>query len=260
MERMLAQIGLEANYVPFFGSLERLRRLPAAQASTAICKVFADEFMKTLAVDYGVPYSHTVMPIGLRNIELWLRGIATLTGTEDKAEALISTENARVQPQIASIRKRLEGKRIFICGGTGRSFAAAALIDDFGMELAGMQTPTYDEDAQFDVRHLTGLHGDFVLDVANMQPYEQVNLVRKLAVDAFIGVPTWTARLGVPTTHILDGKRPTMGYQGLLYLGEKIANQIENPGFNVKLARYAQLGYKKSWYEADPFKFIKTEV
>jgi nitrogenase molybdenum-iron protein alpha chain len=260
MERMLSQIGLVANYVPFFSSLDKLRRLPAAQASTAICKVFADEFMKTLYSDYGVPYSHTVMPIGLRNTELWFRGIAALTNRESEADEIIHSESARVRPHIEAIRRRLEGKRVFICGGTGRSFAAAALIDDFGMELVGMQTPTYDEDAQFDVEHLLNLQGDFILDVANMQPYEQVNLVKKLAPDAFIGVPSWTARLGVPTTHILDGKRPTMGYQGLLYLGEKIANQIENPGFNVKLARYAKLGYKQSWYDTNPFKFIRTEA
>jgi len=41
-------------------------------------------------------------------------------------------------PWIESIRRRLEGKRVFICGGTGRSFAAAALIDDFGHEAVGL--------------------------------------------------------------------------------------------------------------------------
>jgi hypothetical protein len=69
----------------------------------------------------------------------------------------------------------------------------------------------------------------------------------------------WAARLGFATVHILDGKRSTMGYNGLLYLGEKIAARIENPGFNVKLARYADLGYKQSWYSSDPFKFIVDE-
>jgi nitrogenase molybdenum-iron protein alpha chain len=49
-----------------------------------------------------------------------------------------------------------------------------------------------------------------------------------------------------------------MGYDGILYLGDKIADQIENPGFNEKLAAHARLPYKASWYEKDPFKFIKT--
>ena len=115
---------------------------------------------------------------------------------------------------------------------------------------------TYDDDAQVDIEYLNGIHKDFVVDVANMQPFEQVNLVNKLKPDAFIGIPEWTARFGIPTTHVLDGKRPTMGYDGLLYLGNKIADQLENPGFNKKLSKHVKLPYKDSWYEEDAFKYI----
>lgn len=257
MERMLGLIGLHANYIPFYSSLEKIKKIPAAEASTAICKVFADEFMKELEKTYDIPFSHTVMPIGVRNTDKWFLGIASLVGKRAEAEQYIEQEHRRVLPEIRKIRARLEGKRVFICGGTGRSFAAAALIDDFGMKLVGLETPTYDEDAQIDIDYLNGIHRNFVIDVANMQPFEQVNLVHKLKPDVFIGVPTWSSRLGVPTTHVLDSKRPTMGYDGILYLGNKIADQVENPGFNEKLAKHARLPYKQSWYEDDPFKFIK---
>ncbi|MBN7772234.1 nitrogenase component 1 [Clostridium aminobutyricum] len=257
IERMLAILGLKVNYIPFYSSLEKIQKIPKAEASTAICKVFADEFMKTLEEDYDIPFSHTVMPIGVRNTDKWFRGVAALFGKETEAEEHIEKEHKRILPLIEDIRRRLEGKRVFICGGTGRSFAAAALIDDFGMELIGLETPTYDDDAQIDIEYLNGIHGDYVIDIANMQPFEQVNLVNKLKPDVFIGVPSWSARLGIPTTHVLDMKRPTMGYDGILYLGNKIADQIENPGFNKKLALHARLPYKQSWYEDDAFKFIK---
>ncbi|MCH5265590.1 MAG: nitrogen fixation protein NifE [Lachnospiraceae bacterium] len=256
MERMLSLLGGTANYIPFYSSLEKIKKIPAAVASTSICKVFADEFMKTLEEDYDIPYSHTVMPIGMRNTDKWYRGIARVLGKEKEVEEIIASEHARIEPLVAKIRERLAGKRVFICGGTGRSFAAAALIDDFGMELVGLETPTYDADAQVDIEYLNGIHKDFVVDVANMQPFEQVNLINKLKPDAFIGVPDWAAKLGIPTTHVLDGKRPTMGYDGLLYLGNKIADQLDNPGFNKKLAKYAKLPYKQSWYEEDAFKYI----
>lgn len=257
MERMLHNIGVEVNYIPFYSSLEKIKRIPAAEASTSICKVFADEFMKTLWEDYEIPYSHTVMPIGIRNTEKWYRGIAKVLGKEEEVEEIIAKERERIMPLVQKLRDRLQGKRVFICGGTGRSFAAAALIDDFGMELDGLETPTYDEDAQTDIEYLNGIHKDFVVDIANMQPFEQVNLVNKLKPDAFIGVPDWAAKLGIPTTHVLDGKRPTMGYDGLIYLGNKIADQLQNPGFNVKLAQHSKLPYKDSWYEQDAFKYIK---
>lgn len=257
MERMMHNIGVEVNYIPFYSSLEKIKRIPAAEASTSICKVFADEFMKTLWEDYEIPYSHTVMPIGIRNTEKWYRGIAKVLGKEEEVEEIIAKERERIMPLVQKLRDRLQGKRVFICGGTGRSFAAAALIDDFGMELVGLETPTYDEDAQTDIEYLNGIHKDFVVDIANMQPFEQVNLVNKLKPDAFIGVPDWAAKLGIPTTHVLDGKRPTMGYDGLIYLGNKIADQLQNPGFNVKLAQHSKLPYKDSWYEQDAFKYIK---
>ena len=256
MERMLSLLGLRVNYIPFYSSLEKMKEIPAAQASTSICKVFADEFMKTLYEDYDIPYSHTVMPIGVRNTDIWFRGIAGVVGKEKEAEEIIAREHERILPLVESIKNRLKGKRVFICGGTGRSFAAAALIDDFGMELVGLETPTYDEDAQTDIEYLNTIHPDFVIDIANMQPFEQVNLVKKLRPDVFIGVPEWAAKLGIPTTHVLDMKRPTMGYDGLLFLGNKIADQLENPGFNIKLSQHIKLPYKDSWYQEDAFKYI----
>ena len=253
---MLSLLGLNVNYIPFYSSLEKIKEIPAAQASTSICKVFADEFMKTLYEDYDIPYSHTVMPIGVRNTDIWFRGIAGVVGKEKEAEEIIQREHERILPLVESIKKRLIGKRVFICGGTGRSFAAAALIDDFGMKLVGLETPTYDEDAQADIEYLNTIHSDYVIDIANMQPFEQVNLVKKLKPDVFIGVPEWAAKLGIPTTHVLDMKRPTMGYDGLLFLGNKIADQLENPGFNVKLSQHIKLPYRDSWYQEDAFKYI----
>jgi nitrogenase molybdenum-iron protein alpha chain len=256
MERMLSLLGLHVNYIPFYSSLEKIKEIPAAEASTSICKVFADEFMKTLYEDYKIPYSHTVMPIGVRNTDIWFRGVAEIVGKEKEAEEIIQREHERILPLVESIKDRLKGKRVFICGGTGRSFAAAALIDDFGMVLVGLETPTYDEDAQADIEYLNTIHSDYVIDIANMQPFEQVNLVKRLKPDVFIGVPEWAAKLGIPTTHVLDMKRPTMGYDGLLFLGNKIADQLENPGFNVKLSQHVKLPYKESWYGKDPFQYI----
>ncbi len=257
MTRMLEQIGLEVNYFPFYSSYDKIQRIASAAASTSICKVFADEFMKELEEKYQIPYSHTVMPIGIRNTDIWYRGVAKLFGKEDEVEAIIQREHERVYPQIEHIKKKLQGKRVFICGGTGRSFAAAALIEDYGMQLVGIETPTYDADAQVDIEYLNSIHKDFYVDVANMQPFEQANLLQTLKPDVFIGVPTWASKLGYPTTHVLDMKRPTMGYDGILYLGEKISEELSNPGFNKKLAAHVKLPYKQSWYEEDAFKYIK---
>lgn len=256
MERMLGLLGLRVNYIPFYSNLEKIREIPAAAASTAICKVFADEFMIELEHDYGIPYSHTVMPIGLRNTDKWFLGIAKLVGKEDEAQEIVEKEHKRIEPLVAEIRSKLEGKTIFICGGTGRSFAAAALISDFGMKLVGIETPSYDTDAQIDIDYLNSIQKDYVIDIGNMEPFEQANLLKKLKPDCFLGIPTSAHKLGIPTTHVLDGKRPTLGYDGLIYLGNKMIDQLSNPGFNRNLAAHTKLPYRDSWYNEDAFKYI----
>jgi len=256
IERMLGAIGVTANYIPFYSSFDKIKDITAAEASTSICKVFADEFMKELKEKFEIPYSHTVMPIGVHNTDKWYRGIAKIFDKELEVEEIIQKEHERVFPLIAKIRLKLEGKRAFVNGGTGRSFAAAALINDFGMKLVGLETPTYDDDAQEDINYLNELNGDFILHIANMQPYEQVNIVKRLKPDVCIGIAEWISRLGIPTTDLLGYNKPTMGYDGIIYLGNKICDQIENPSFNKKLAKYDKLPYKDTWYDEDPFKYI----
>ncbi|MBP2643318.1 MAG: nifE1 [Firmicutes bacterium] len=258
IERMLGVLGLKVNYFPFYSNLDKLKKIPAAEYSTSICQVFADEFMELLKRDYGIPYSKTGMPLGIRNTDEWLLGVARLVGKEEVAREYIREQHERVLPEIAKIKSRIQGKKVFICAGTARSFAAATLIDDFGLKLVGMQTPTYEEMLIEDFDKLIELHGDeFIVDVANMQPYEQANLVQRLTPDLFIGVSSWVAKQGITSTHVLETKRPTMGYNGILYLGNKIEDVIENPGFNEKLAKHKKLPYKESWYSESPFKFHK---
>lgn len=256
MVRMLGLLGLEVNLFPFYSSLEAFQKIPEAVASTSICKVFGDEFMMHLEREYGIPYSHTVMPVGMRNTDKWFLGIAKVVGKEKEAQEIIESEHKRILPLVEDIRKRLQGKRVFVSGGTGRSFACAALLEDFGMQLVGIETPTYDEYAQEDIEYLNSIHKDYVVDVAFMQPFEQSNLLKNLNPDVVIGVPHYAVRLGIPATYALDAKRPTMGYSGLLYLGNKIADQLENPGYIKKISKYMKLPYRESWYEENPFKYI----
>ena len=256
IERILGLLGIQVNYIPFFSSLEGIQKITAAAASTSICKVFADQFMIELEEKYGIPYSHTVMPVGVRNTDIWLRGIAKVMHKEAEVEKLIEEEHKRIYPIILEIKKKLHGKRVFVAGGTGRSFAAAALVDDFGMVLAGLETPAYDKDAQDDVEYLNSIHSNFVMNIAQGHPFELLNILKRVKPDVFIGSPEWAGRLGIPTTHILDPKRPTMGYDGLLYLGYKIVEQLENPSYIKKIAAHAHLPYRESWWKEDPFKYI----
>jgi nitrogenase molybdenum-iron protein alpha chain len=64
LERMLKAIGMKVNYIPFFSSYEKLKKIPAAQYSVSVFQVFADTYMKFLSEEYGIPYVITGMPEG----------------------------------------------------------------------------------------------------------------------------------------------------------------------------------------------------
>ena len=214
--------------------------------------------MEYLKQEYGIPYVITGMPVGTRATDRWLLEIGKLTGREKEAAEFIAREKAAVTAEIEKLREKTSGKRVFICTGTGRGVAAATLIEDYDMKLVGIQSPTYEDAYVEDYKRLAEFHGDdFIIDVATMQPFEQVNLVNKLKPDFFIGIGSWVNKLGIPSTHILDGKRPTFGYRGVVYLGHKLEVALINTAWADKMAKHVKLPYKESWYQENAFKYMK---
>lgn len=232
-------------------------RIPAAEYNISCCQIFGDEYMDFLQKKYGTPYAISCMPIGTKSTDLWLTTIAKLVGKEKEAEAALAAERAAVSEEIAAIRKKTDGLTACITAGTGRGLAAATLIEDYGIKMLAIHTPYYEQSYVEAFERLEEAHGDYLINVADMQPYEQVNLVKKLKPDLFIGMSNWVSRLGIPTTHILDGKRPTFGYRGVLYLGRKLEDALDNNNFNRKMSAYAKLPFQDSWYAQDAFKYIQ---
>ena len=258
MKRMLKAIGLDANILPYHASYEDILKIPAAEYSISVCQIFADEYLAFLKEKYDIPFAKTCMPIGTRNVERWLRAIAELTGKQKEAEAFIAEEKTKVEGEIAEIKKKTNGLKVCITAGTGRGFAAATIAGEFGMKLLCIHTPYYEDAYYPEFERLEELHGsEFLINVADMQPYEQANLLLKYKPDVFIGMSNWVSRLGIPSTHILDAKRPTFGFRGVLYLGRKIEDALDNNNFNKNLAPHTYLPFRKEWYDQDPFKYIE---
>ena len=260
MKRMLRAIGLDANIMPYHASYEDIMRIPAAEYNISVCQIFADEYIEFLKEEYGIPFAVTCMPIGTRSTDRWLRGVAELVGKEKEAEEFLQKERDEVTPELLRLRNKMEGLRACITAGTGRGFAAATLIGDLGMKLLCIHTPYYEKGYIEDFRRLEELHGEeFLVNVADMQPYEQINLLKRFRPDVFIGMSNWVSRLGIPSTHILDTKRPTFGYHGVLYLGRKIEDALDNNNFNRKLSAHTKLPFREEWYREDPFKYIRFD-
>jgi nitrogenase molybdenum-iron protein alpha chain len=148
--------------------------------------------------------------------------------------------------------------RIFVSAGSTRAVTLSALADELGFQLVGLNTYHYDEVIAASLEKLVARQGDFLLSVANMQPFEQANLLNRLQPDLYLGVSSWAAKQGIPTVVGVSplGSTFGFGYNGVLKVGTKLVEALENPGFNLKLARHKKLPYRASWYETDPFAHI----
>ncbi len=255
---MLHAIGLDANILPYGATYEDIMRIPAAEYNISVCQIFGDEYMKFLNEKYQTPYTVSCMPVGSDSTDRWLRSIGKLVGKEREVEEFIARERAEVKDEIAQIRKKTENLRVCITAGTGRGLAAATLMGEYGMKLLCIHTPYYEKAYVEDFERLEKYHGDsFLVNVADMQPYEQINLLKKYKPDVFIGMANWASRLGLPCTHILDAKRPTFGYRGVLYLGRKIEDALDNNNLNRKLQNFTYPPFREEWYQEDAFKYME---
>ncbi len=261
LERLLHQLGLRPNFVPCYAGIEDLKRTVSAAATAAACLTYGDYFARALSERYGVPHIREVMPLGIASTDRWLLELAPLLGKEAEAEALIAREHERIAPRLEELRKRLAGKRVFVSAGQARATTMAAMSKELGFEIVGATIYHYDEVIEQSMQRLAQTCGDFAVNVANVQPFEQANLLQRLKPDLYMAdemTTVWAARQGIATMMIYDYGMNYLGYNGLLATGGRMAQAMDNSSFNVKLARYNPLPYRSSWYNADPFKYITT--
>jgi nitrogenase molybdenum-iron protein alpha chain len=259
INRLFTPLGLRANYIPCYATIEDIRRTVSAAATTATCLTYGEYFARSLTERYGVPHTRQLMPVGLECTDRWLRDLAAIIGKEKETEKLIAAEHARVEPQLEEIRKALKGKRVFVSAGQARAMTFSALANELGFELVGTTVYHYDEVIAASIQRLAQQSGNAQINVANIQPFEQTNSLRRLKPDLYVAddmTTCWAARQGLPTVPIYDYGMTYLGYNGVIGIGKRFANAIANPGFAVKLARHRSLPYRESWYAENPFKYL----
>ncbi|MDP4178280.1 MAG: nitrogenase component 1 [Bacillota bacterium] len=261
LKRLLDKLSLKPNFIPSFASAEDLKRITAAKLNTSICKVHGDYLFEVLESKYNIPHTNTLMPLGIKNTDNWLLEIGELTGKTEETKQLIEEEHKRIEESLQALRKELKGIRAFISAGSGRGITAASLAEDLGFEVVGIHTFHLDNILADEVEELTNQQYDFIFDVANMQPFEQANIIEKLKPDVVISIGTnviWAGKQGVPSLNIIDDQKKFLGYNGVLSIGRDLVNTLKNPGFNIKLSKHRKLPYTDTWLQDTPFKYLKN--
>jgi nitrogenase molybdenum-iron protein alpha chain len=262
IQRLLNLTGIDVNIGPNFASREAIRNMTQADLTVSICPTHDDYFVDYLNQEYGIPFVLKDMPIGLENTRNWLLDIARYFRLEKKAEAIVTQEQAKVWKAVQKYLPVFKGKRVFLSAGEFRALVTGSLFQELGMEVAGVRSYHHDDFGRdFYGRLVKAQSGkDFLVDIANFQPFELTNLLDKVKPDLFVGHISdniWAARQGLPAATIFRIFDSYIGYRGFYDVAKKAARILSNYSFNRNLAQNTVLPYKNRWYREDPFKYIK---
>lgn len=262
VERLLNRIGLRANFIPNFNTVEAIGQSSEAALTSSLCTTFSEYFGKELKERFDVPYTKKLMPLGLDNTDEWLREIAGFLNKEDEVEVVIKEERERIQPKVDELREKLEGKTAFVSAGQSRAVGIPNLLADLGIKIVGLTAYHYDEVIFDSFADLQKRCGDFCTNIANVQPFEQTNILHREKPDLYfghMGESVWATKEGIPTAMVFNLAHLFTGYNGVLAFGSRILNIVNNPSFSKKLSKHVKPLYRDSWYDSNPFKYQKEE-
>ncbi len=262
LERLLGGIGLETNVFPVFSHPDSFVKATRVALSISTCPTHDDYFLGYLEERFNVPSIIRHMPVGIANTSLWLQDVAAVFGEEEQAQRLIAAEEAELKAALEEFRPLFAGKKVFISAGEFRALATASLLQELGFEVVGIRSFHHDAFADVEYEKLAQeAKSDYVVDIANVQPFEEANLLRRLKPDLFLGHANGNmtaAKLGIPTHVIYNTGLAYIGYRGVYEIARRLHRQLKNPAYNRNLAENLRLPYSEKWYASEPFSYLNT--
>ncbi|MCG6203446.1 nitrogenase [Rhodopseudomonas sp. HC1] len=264
---LLGPLGLRVNLVMGGNTLERLAQMSEAAATVTMCFVLS--YLATgLEQEFGVPEVKAPLPYGLDATDNWLRDIARLTSAEDKVEAVIAGERARIAPELARLRNALKGKRGFVAAGAAFAHGLLADLRELGVDVDSAFSFHHDpatdsgDPQQDSLGHLVDVWGDVPNYTVSPDQHFQAHAALQRARPDFVicrhsgTMAVLAGRMGIPVLPIFysnDG----LGYEGLLTIGRAILRVLPRKRFYDDVAAHSSFPYQPWWLaETDPYAAI----
>jgi nitrogenase molybdenum-iron protein alpha chain len=262
LERLISSLDLDVRFLICHGGKTRFAEALESSLNVSICGTHDDYFLEHLRSVYKIPFILDVMPVGPQNTARWIRLVADFFGKRERADKLILSEEKLLEEAVAPMRESFKGKKAFLSGGELRVIATAELLSYLGLTVNGIKCHHYDKFARPALEQLKN-HEEIPFLAATQQPFEHVNLVKRLKPDVFVGHPggnNITAKLGLPILPLFNSAAGYMGYAGVFEVARRLKRILKNPSFNKTLSEKRHLPFKSSWYEKDPFSYIKRNA
>lgn len=273
IRRLLGKVGLRANFVPEFATVDDFEQLSEAAVTAPLCPTYTDYLSRGLEQEYGVPYFLYPSPMGIENTDEWLRQVGRHTGREEAVEQLIAEEHAVWKPKMEKLREEFlsikgNGEKLTVLGalGQGRLLSQMPYFKELGLEPAAAIAQDFDNLILEDTEDLIRKHGDFDILVNTFQAAEQLNLTRRLDPDLTLTCPfqgsAYKRGKGMTRIHSLRGdalpQSAQSGYAGAVACAEFLLRSWKNQNFQKTMLEKTDDYYKPWWYEQpDPLYFVE---
>ena len=257
-ERLLKALGLELNILPDGASSETFRDAAAARLSHSLDQDTGNYLGISLREEYGVPYVESSRPIGIAGTGQWLEALGKVLGIQDVVQLLHEKESLRVKQILGEFT--LKGVRVYIGFHAATAFSIMGLIEELEGEVIGITVRDLDQLHQERLEELSLRYPSLQIHVADGQPFEEVNIIKRLAPDLYLGDSlhlSQIGRLGIPVVS-LEGT-PIIGYSGVIGLVQRFSTALLNRSFSTILTR-TSLPYQDGWLRRTPNWHIKKEV
>ena len=256
--RLLTALGLELNILPDTASPDTFRYAASARHSISLDQDTENYLGITLRDEYGIPYAEVSRPIGIAGTGRWLEEAGKSLGLEEAVQVLHQQESERVNSFLKNIS--LKGVRVYLGLASATTFSVLGFIEELGGEVIGLTVSRLDQLHKERLEKLSEQHPALQIHVADGQPFEEINIIKRLSPDLYIGDSIHLGqigRLGIPVVSLED--LPVLGYNGAIGLARRFSAALHNRSFAEALALTA-LPYTDSWLRRSPNWHIKKEV
>lgn len=256
LNRLLGKLGLRAQYIPDFASVEELEYLSEAAVVAPTCQSYGDYWQVALHEKFGVPYFRHPSPLGVANTSEWLRQVAKFTGKEDLVEAVIAEEIADLTPKLDELKAKFEGKdlSLLVSGGQSRCTFLPVLAHELGIRTTAIQALEIDSAMVEELGKSAETIGDIEVHVSNWQPYELTHMDARLESDLHTACPMmglFRRKGALVRMHSFRSDFSKagnqLGFRGVLQYGYILLRAYNNPSLQRQLSGSVALPYKKWW-------------
>ncbi|HWR39960.1 MAG TPA: nitrogenase component 1 [Patescibacteria group bacterium] len=273
--RLLDAIGLRANFIPEFATVDQFEILSEAALTAPICSSFTDYLSRGLEQEYGVPYFLYPSPVGVEHTDLWLREVAKYTNKEKEVEKLIAKEHDKWLPKLEAIQKEFarigNGKDINVLGslGQGRMLTQVPFFNELGVKTPAAICLDFDDLVAEETEKLIDEVGDFDVLVNTFQAAEVAHHTRRYDPDIALTCPFQGSayKRDKSTTRIHSNRgdaRPwsaQAGYTGAVAAGNFLLQTTKNRSFQKIMLEKTPDVYNEWWYQQpDPLYYTNKEA